>query len=239
MRKSKGVTTKAFAILLVVVLLLGGAVGGTFAWLMTSTEPVVNTFVAGDIQLELKEHVLDTSTGLWASPEAYTDVGNSSILALPGRTIQKDPTVTVLKGSEPCYLRVFVKISWEPAADSEFAQFEYSDWFAFDQSWTISRIFDGTYATNDKYVGYDIYELRYNGVVDALEETKSVQVMNGMTIPDTLDNDAISAMTGAGMTFVAQAIQSDGFDSATDAFAAAGYPDGWDPSNQNVESPDP
>lgn len=238
MRKNRQVSVKALALLLVIVLLVGGAIGGTFAWLMTNTDPIVNTFVAGDIQIELKEHVLD-GTGQWATPETYTDVGNSAILALPGRTIQKDPTVTVKEGSEPCYLRVLVKVNWSEAADNEFAQFAYSDWFAFDQSWRVNRIFDGTYVTNGKYVGYDIYELRYQTLVDAREADKVIPVISKMTIPANLDNDAVSALTGAGITLVAQAIQSDGFDgNAEAAFAAVGYPEGWAPPvAENPETP--
>lgn len=236
MRNNRQVSVKALALLLVIVLLVGGAIGGTFAWLMTNTDPIVNTFVAGDIQIELKEHVLN-SEGQWKSNDEYTTTGNSAIQALPGRTIQKDPTVTVKEGSEPCYLRVLVKINWSEAADYEFAQFEYSDWFSFNQSWDVTRIFDGTYATNDKYVGYDIYELRYNSIVDAREADQVIAVMNGMTIPADLDNDAVSALANAGMTLIAQAIQSDGFNgNAEAAFAAVGYPEGWEPQTNNADS---
>lgn len=145
---------------------------------MTSTDPLVNTFVAGDIQIELKEHVLDANTGKWASPETYTVAGNPSILALPGRTIQKDPAVTVLKGSEPCYLRVLVKIHWPLEADPLFQQFSYKTWFNFGQSWKIDRIFDGTTVKNGRYVGHDIYEFRYNqddGIVDAVNSKTKFQ----------------------------------------------------------------
>ena len=238
MNNKKGISVKALAILMLLVLLIGGTIGGTFAWLATKTESIVNTFVAGDIQIELKEHVLDITTGQWKSPEEYTTTGNQNILALPGRTIQKDPTVTVLKGSEPCYLRVFIKINWSVAADGEFDEFEYNDWFEFNNAaWSFKRIFDGTYQHNQMYVGYDIYELTYqlnNGIVDAREENVSIPILMSMTIPAYLDNDEINALTDSGITLIAQAIQADGFDSAEKAFdptIGAGYPAGWEPQS--------
>ena len=72
------------------VLLLFCAIGGTIAWLIDRSEPVINTFTAGDININLEE-----KTG-----DAYKMV--------PGTTIKKDPKVTVKAGSEACWL--FVKV---------------------------------------------------------------------------------------------------------------------------------
>ncbi len=65
-------------------------VGGSVAWLMTSTDPIKNVFTYGDITITLEE-----TTG-------------SSYKMVPGNTISKDPKVTVLADSEDCWL--FVKI---------------------------------------------------------------------------------------------------------------------------------
>lgn len=87
-RRSVGM--KTFVAMLALVLVIGCAVGGTVAWLTAQTAPVVNTFTTSNIKVELKE-----TTG----PEYKM---------IPGYTITKDPTVTVLDGSEECYL--FVKL---------------------------------------------------------------------------------------------------------------------------------
>ena len=87
-RRSVGM--KTFVAMLALVLVIGCAVGGTVAWLTAQTEPVVNTFTTSNIKVELKE-----TTG----PEYKM---------IPGYTISKDPTVTVLDGSEECFL--FVKL---------------------------------------------------------------------------------------------------------------------------------
>lgn len=83
------VSTQVFVSLLALVLVLGCAVGGTIAWLTAETDPVVNTFTVGDINITLAE----TTSG-------YKIV--------PGVDIAKDPKVTVLKNSEACWLFVTV-----------------------------------------------------------------------------------------------------------------------------------
>ena len=70
-------------------LLLCCAVGGTLAWLIDKTDPVVNTFTAGDVDIDLDETTKDYKM-------------------VPGNKIDKNPTVTVNGGSEACWL--FVKV---------------------------------------------------------------------------------------------------------------------------------
>ena len=82
---------KKIAISIVAVaLVLCCAIGGTLAWLTDKTDPVVNTFTVGDINIELKETTTDYKM-------------------VPGNTIAKDPKVTVKANSEACYL--FVKVT--------------------------------------------------------------------------------------------------------------------------------
>ena len=90
MKNRRNVSNKTVAILLALVLAIGCAVGGTLAWLISQTEPVVNTFTYGDINIGLTE-----TTG-----ENYK--------ITPGVDIKKDPKVTVTAGSEACWL--FVKV---------------------------------------------------------------------------------------------------------------------------------
>lgn len=90
MKNRRNVSNKTVAILLALVLAIGCAVGGTLAWLISKTNPVVNTFTYGDINIDLKE---DTE-----GPYTIT----------PGKAITKDPKVTVKANSEACWL--FVKV---------------------------------------------------------------------------------------------------------------------------------
>ena len=82
---------KTLALLLALVLVLGVAAGGTLAWLIDKTDPVVNTFTYGNINIALTE-----STG-------------NNYKIIPGKDITKDPKVTVKATSEACWLFVEVK----------------------------------------------------------------------------------------------------------------------------------
>lgn len=88
----KSVSMKTLVLLLAVMLLIGGTVGGTLAYLATKSDEVKNTFTPSDITIELTE----------------TNPTDKTAKMVPGSTIAKDPKVTVKQGSEPCYL--FVKI---------------------------------------------------------------------------------------------------------------------------------
>ena len=88
-RRSVGM--KTFVAMLALVLVIGCAVGGTVAWLTAQTEPVVNTFTYGNINIDLKE-----TTG-------------NDYKIIPGVDIEKDPKVIVKANSEACWLFVKVK----------------------------------------------------------------------------------------------------------------------------------
>ena len=89
------------------VLLASLSVGATLAYL-TSTDEVENTFTVGDVQIKLDEAKVNTETGKAPDPKDRTPDGNKQVRMVPGRLIDKDPTVTVLKDSENCYVRVKV-----------------------------------------------------------------------------------------------------------------------------------
>lgn len=92
-RKRRSISSRTFIMLLAVTLLIGCAIGGTVAWLTAKTDPVVNTFTYGDINIKLTE-----TTG-------------KDYKIIPGVDIPKDPKVTVNANSEACWL--FVKVEEE------------------------------------------------------------------------------------------------------------------------------
>lgn len=89
------------------VLLVSLSVGATLAYL-TSTADVTNTFTVGNVEIKLDEAEVDPETGKAKIPANRTEDGNQLVRMVPGRLIDKDPTVTVLAGSEDCYVRVKV-----------------------------------------------------------------------------------------------------------------------------------
>lgn len=87
--RGRGVRRRALLTACLAAILVFGAVGGSIAWLVDSTETIKNTFTAGDISITLTET-------------------QSAFKMVPGNEIGKDPTVTVEAGSEKCWL--FVKV---------------------------------------------------------------------------------------------------------------------------------
>lgn len=120
----RSVSSRMFIAMLALVLVIGCAVGGTVAWLVAKTDPVVNTFTYGDISITLTE-----STG-------------DSYKIVPGVNISKDPTVTVKAGSEACWLFVEVKEeNWPDFKDGDARKVSY----AIADGWTALTGVDGVY----------------------------------------------------------------------------------------------
>ena len=88
---------KSLALVLALAMIVVCVVGGTLAWLTAKTPDVKNTFTTSDVDITLTE----TTT---------------NYQMIPGYTIAKDPKVTVLAGSEKCYL--FVKVAESDNFDS-------------------------------------------------------------------------------------------------------------------------
>lgn len=103
MKKNVGISYKAFAVILAAVLILGGAIGGTMAWLIDDTEAVANVFTDSDIEITLNEN-----------KGTLNDSNEHEFKMVPGHTVEKDPRVTVKAGSEDCWLFVEVKESTDP-----------------------------------------------------------------------------------------------------------------------------
>lgn len=110
-------SSKSVALMLACVLLIGGVIGGTVAWLTAKTNKVTNVFTISDIGVELKE-----------TTEAYKMV--------PGWKISKDPKAKVTSGSEDCYL--FIKAEEEigtVTVGSTTYSFDDFIKYAIDEKW--------------------------------------------------------------------------------------------------------
>lgn len=101
----KSKITKILCLVMGAILLVTGSVAVTLAYLQDKTQTVTNTMTVGKIDIKLDEGVVDLY-GKFTS--GRTEEGNKYKL-IPGQEYNKDPKITVLKGSEPCY--VFFGIS--------------------------------------------------------------------------------------------------------------------------------
>lgn len=121
MTKKNGLSAvKLTAIVISAVMLVFSIVGGSLAWLMTSTDPIVNVFTYGDIDI-----ALDETTG-----DRYK--------MTPGKVLDKNPMLTVIADSEDCWL--FVKI--DESSDAKLS--DYIEYTVAD-GWTALDGVDGVY----------------------------------------------------------------------------------------------
>lgn len=129
-------------------LIVCATVAGTLAWLTDKTEPVVNTFTVGDINITL------------------TESENLDLKMVPGKDISKDPKVTVKAGSEACWL--FVKVEKSGNFDS-FMTFEMADgWNALSgHAGVYYRNVDATNADT----GFDVLKDNKVMVLDTVTKT--------------------------------------------------------------------
>ena len=191
-KRSKGVDFKPVVLILALMLLLGGVVGGTVAWLIATPEPVVNTFTYGDINIELNE----TDTGLDGDGNAATN----RYEMLPGRSILKDPVVTVKAGSEDMWLFVQLKKS-----DNFDTFMEYT----VDSGWTLLGGADGVYYR----------QVSKDEVKDA-DAAFTVLAENTVTVKETVTKAQLNALDAGGnadyptLTVTAYAVQYAGSDTA-------------------------
>lgn len=216
MKKAK----KALALVLCAVLLVAGSVMGTLAYL-TSTDKVVNTFTVGDVQIKLDEAKANEDGSL--VPDAARVKANSYKL-LPGHTYNKDPMVTVLKGSESSYIKMTVTFTKAAELDAIFAP-DGAD---------MTSIFNGYDSTNwiskgnteDTAKNTRTYEFWYKEAVGAPNADVSLDALfDSITVPGSITNAQLETIKGMTITVNAYAIQADGFDDAADAWAAA--PTSW------------
>lgn len=190
MYAKKSNTQKAVLVLLAVVLLIGCTIGATLAWLADKTEPVVNTFTTSDVSIKLSE-----SEGL-------------NLKMVPGQVIAKDPKVTVVAGSEACY--VFVKVDAANGAvlAGEETVADYIT-YAIADAWI--ELEDGVY-----YCVVDAATAEAGAAFNVLKDNQ-VQVLPTVTKEMMTEN-----FTAPTLTFTAYAIQKAGFEGKiAEAWAAA------------------
>lgn len=169
------------------------AIGGTVAWLVTETDPVVNTFTYGDINITLTE----TDTG-----DNDNNPNTNKYVMVPGNEITKDPLITVKKGSEANWL--FVKVSKSDNFD-EFMTYEIAD------GWTKV---DGETDVYYREVSFSDKNLEFNVI-----KNNKVTVKGEEVTKDKID--ALTESTLPKLTITAYAVQKANISTVTEAWGIA------------------
>lgn len=177
------------------------AIYGTFAWLITVTDPVINTFTYGDINITLTE----TDTG----DNDGNDKTNDYIM-IPGKTITKDPKITVQAGSEDNWL--FIKLEKSDNFD-DFMSYEVEDgWIQLVSA-----------------EGFEVEGVYYREVTKTdSEQVFNVIKDNNVTVSGTVTKAELNALTESTypeLTATAYAVQRDAdiseLDTVQEAWALA------------------
>lgn len=230
MKKSKVILALVCAVLLVCASVLG-----TLAYL-TSTDTVTNTFTVGQVKITLDEAKVDTD-GKALTGNSAERVKENSYKLFPGHVYDKDPTVTVLAGSEESFIKMTVTVNKCAELDKIFADHKITDLTTvvggYDSTnWILQDVSKDATANTRTYTFYykeKVSATKADVALDDLFET--------ITVPGSLTNEEIETLQykfttvenadgtktttktedKLTITVKAYAIQADGFKDEVDA----------------------
>ena len=190
--RRRSVSSRAFIALLALVLVIGCVAGGTVAWLVAKTDPVVNTFTYGNINIALTEDAGGTE---------------KQFKIIPGTDITKALKVTVEPNSEACWL--FVKVE-EVGAISTITTDPVH--YAIDTGWAQLKDKDGKDVSGVYYRLVDA--VNNDTAFNVLKDNKII--VSGELTKETIKGYAVQQPK---LTFTAYAVQKENITTAADAWA--------------------
>lgn len=190
----------------------------TFALLTFQTDTLVNTFTVGQVSLKLDETDVDeTGTPI----EGANRVTGNEYKLIPGKTYVKDPTMTVVAGSEDSYVRLLVTITKAKEIKEVFgADFLPENYVT---GWDKTKWISTSIKENED--NSITYEFRYHKVVNGKVNNQDKDVIleplfTNFTVPGELTNEDLKKIQGFEIKVVGHAIQAGGFKNADEAWAA-------------------
>lgn len=173
--KKKSLVSLLAAVCLVAVI----GVGATLAY-FTDSDAATNVVTMGHVDIELDE------------PEFSEENENNTIEdVVPNQEITKDPTITVVAGSENCYLRAKIEIS--DSLTAEQAE-ELLANINVGEEWVLSE--DGYFYFQNK--------------VEKADADQEFVLFDTVVIPETWGSDDVAGLTFE-INVTAEAIQADNF----------------------------
>ena len=194
MSNKKFIAILSVFVMLALTMVVGCAVDGTIAWLVSESESSVSTFTLGDININL--------TG---------ESESQPLKIIPGVKIERSLKVTVEPNSEACWLFVKVEgMNWPHFPDANgTAKVSYSvaggtnDWKALDN---YPGVYYREVSAGDAQTGA-MYDVNCNVTVSQMLTKAEV--------------NSIAAETQPKLSFTAYAVQRDGIDDAVRAWEVA------------------
>lgn len=197
------------ALVLVVAL---ASIGGTLAWLVDSTNPVVNTFTPSNIGVTL------TETGTTTKDNAET----KSYQMIPGTTKSKDPKVTITNDVD-AYL--FVEVNgqdWMVSNSDGTKTYKLTDFLSYEL--TLSTGWTQGTGTGEGGNGVPTNVWYREVAEDATTKTWNLLKDNQVAYKGTITKEMMALVTANNyptLTFKAYAAQKEGFANVGAAWQAA------------------
>lgn len=207
---------KLTVMVIALAMVLCFAIGGTLAWLHDESVTVENTFTYGDINIKLEE--------AYATDGDNDGKQENSYKMVPGNDIAKDPKVTVLDGSEDCWL--FVKIieggSITIKENDQTEEKTFDDFLAYAlaDGWDV---IEGDFDQNDSKSGNETFVIARKVEANASVNFFSVLEDDKVTVNTSVTKEMMNAIDGKNadgnedqaelnnrptLTFTAYAVQS-------------------------------
>lgn len=205
MKKSK----KFLALILSLAVIAVTTVSPTFSWLSAQSERVVNTFAGGAIAIVVDE----AKVGPDGSVVEGDRVTENRYKYVAGAVLDKDPTPTILKGSDSCYVFLYLE---NELTDKFSLNIDNNAWKAVAQN-----------GGNTLYV--------YNTIVDASNADNDVTltpIFTKVTVSDSLTAQDINELGERTLCVTAYAVQTESLSSeaAIDLAVAQFMPEGTTPT---------
>ena len=207
---------KKFLVACLCVALAVLTIAGTTLAYLTSQETVTNTFTVGKVEIKLDEAKANADGTLVPNADR---VKENSYKLIPGHTYTKDPTVTVLSGSESSYIKMTVTFTKAAELDAIFAPTGADLTSIFNGYDSTNWIYKGN--TEDTTANTRTYEFWYKEAVAAPTADVALDALfDQIKAPDSLTNSDLNNLKDLKITVNAYAIQADGFATAEAAWAA-------------------
>lgn len=203
--------TKALLLTLCALALVAGTILGTLAYL-TDRSSVENTFTVGNVDIKVDETDVDED----GKPIEDADrVEENDYHLIPGQSYVKDPTMTVIKGSEESYVRMMVTITHYNQLKAIFGDNFLPENFASGwdrETWPCVGITDN----GDNSV---TYEFRYHTTVDASNAEEDIvlePLFTAINVPGALTGEEMATIADMKIIVEGHAIQAATFEADTE-----------------------
>jgi len=236
---------KILALSVCIAMLAIALIGGTMAY-FTDEKEQTNTFTAGNVEITLDEAIVEENSdgNLVATGSRTSDTQEYRLY--PAQSITKDPTITVVEGSEATYIAAKVIVT-NGESDKDLHDLIPMPGTTMDileiNGILSGGLLDQTITLKDDYnsltpvfgnTEYSIYQKKENDhsyvfyifMENAIqkedkEDERKIVLFEIINIPDAWDNEQMNYLKNLKIKVEAYAVQQHGFDSCFEAVTAA------------------